>query len=163
MTTMELGKVDGSIRLTLKNAGVGVTGLTSGDLDIKYFTIDTSDTMAGFSLAEVDATNFPGVYLLTDYPEELVSFAGPAGLLVTGSGFDDHEVELEISEAWKQIRKMYQLSYMNLVWNVDESRWDLLDESDTLLGWFPGEDINGNPAVIDGTHPVSRLLFVPAP
>lgn len=164
MITIERGKLDAAIRLTLLSSGIGVTGLTPGDMAVDYFAADgTLGTMGGISLVEVDSANFPGVYLLKDYDAALVEFEGPAGIVVTGGTFDNHEVELEISAEREHVRMLYQLGYYNLVWNVDESRWDLKDDSDVLIGWFPATDANGNDAILDGTQPVTRLFFVPAP
>lgn len=161
---LEKGKLDGAIRLFLASGGSGVTGITSGDVSIRYFRADGSeDAMLGFDLTEVSAGEWPGEYLLTGYAEALVAVAGPACVKASGTGFDDYKADLEISEDSERLRKIYELSYSRLVWNVDESRWDLYDGSDTLIGWFPAEDANGNPAIVDSTHPITRLAFVPAP
>lgn len=160
---IEKGKLDGSIRLFLASGGTGVTGLTSGDVEIRFFTADGEEgEAAGFDLTEVGAANWPGHYLLTSYPDELVAVAGPACLKATGEDFDDVQVDLDISEDAERVHKLYRLAYSRLSWNVDESRWDLYDESDELLGWFPAEDANGNPAIVDSTHPITRLEFVQA-
>jgi hypothetical protein len=164
MFTIERGKLDGAIRVKLMLGIVPVVGLTAGDITIAYHLPDgTFDSMDGFSLAEVDPTLWPGVYLITEYPEAFTSLEGPVAIKVQGADIDDNEEVGEISATREQVRKLYELSYLNLIWNVDESRWDLKNESDVLLGWFPGLDVNGNPAIIDGTHPVSRAVFVPAP
>lgn len=163
MITLERGKLDEPIRLDLTLASVPVAGLTAGDLTIKFFIADgTVATMTGFSLAAV-GVEFPGVYLLTDYDEDLVSLVGPAGLKVTAVGIDTLRFEIRVTEAEQLIRKLYQLGYFNLIWDSENSLWQLKDESDALIGTFPAQDVNGNPAIVDSTHPITRLLFVPAP
>src|SRR6185369_6095353 len=145
MITMEMGKLDGAIRLDLFIGATPVTGLTSGDLTIKYFVADgTVSTMLGFDLLEL-GVEFPGVYLLTTYAEDLVAHAGPAGLKVTGA-FDTLMLEIDVSESQQFTRKLYQLGYFNLIWDSENSLWQLKDETDTLLGTFPAQDVNGNPA-----------------
>lgn len=163
MIKLELGKLDEPIRLDLSLASVPVAGLMAGDLTIKFFIADGSvATMTGFGLSEV-GSDFPGVYLLTDYDEDLVSQLGPAGLKVSAVGIDTLRFPIRVCEAEQLSRKMYQLAYMNLVWDSENSLWQLKDETDTLLGTFPAQDVNGNPAIVDSTHPITRLQFVPAP
>ena len=164
MITIEKGKLDAAIRLTLMSGATPVTGLTAGDLAVAFFTADgNAGAVAGFDLTEVDSVDWAGVYLLTTYGEDLVAVAGPAGLKVVGGSFDDFEVEIDISETAERIMRLHRLGYARMEWNVDDARWDLYDEEDALLGWFPAQDVNGNPPIIDSTHPVTRLAFVPAP
>jgi hypothetical protein len=165
---IELGTNNLPILITLTLSGTGVPSLTTGDLTVAIAdALGTNDTWVGgdYVLTEVGAT-FPGRYVITDYPvidnptTYLSKLAGTALLSISGALFDNQIKEVEVSEIASQTRSIHRRANERLEWDADESRWDLYDENDVKIGHFDALDVNGNPAVIDGTHPVTRLAFV---
>jgi len=155
--------------------GAPVTGLTESDITFKYFdgsgVVDTLG-VGDYTLVEVDSVEFPGLYLITDYPIEdtassfITKLPGVTRLkwaAVSPGAFDDGNDDLRVAEDLRQVRQLHRSAYQRMEWNVDDERWDLYDESDALFGWFLGTDVNGAPAIIEGTHPVTRLAFIPNP
>ena len=148
--------------------GVGPTGLTPAALTISMVdglgTVEAW-TSGDYTLTEVDASNYPGRYVITDYPEQdivstyLTKHPGVGQLRISGASINTQILEVEVSEASRHARETHRFAYQRLEWNADLSRWDLYDENDVLFGYFTAQDANGNEAVIDGTHPVTRLAF----
>jgi len=155
--------------------GAGVTGLTESDIDFTFFDGEgVTETLAAgdFTLVEADSAEFPGLYLVTEYPIEdtpstyLTKLPGVVRLKwspVAPSTFDAGSIDLRVGEDLRHAREVHRQAYQRMEWNVDNERWDLYDEDDNLVGWFLGQDVNGAPAIIEGTHPVTRLAFIANP
>lgn len=147
--------------------GAGVTGLTVNDLTVKMS--DAKGTVepwssGDYTLTEIGA-DFPGRYVISAYPvvdittTYLTKHPGHGLLKISSSSIDTLIEELEVSESKRHSRETHRAAYQRLEWNADESRWDLYDENDALFGYFIAQDASGNEAVIDGTHPATRLAF----
>lgn len=164
---LELGSVDVPIKIFISSSLSGVTGLTEADLTVVYHdgaglsgTLDLTDA----ELQEIDATNFPGEYLLKDYPAALTAEEGIAKIKWSGGTFDTDSVEVDVSAELAHLRFLYRYHRNDLVWNPGDdtagARWELYDENDVLIGYWLAEDAEGSEAILSGTGPATRRKFV---
>lgn len=163
------------ILVEIQLSAAGVVGLTEADINFTFFDgAGVTETLGDgdYTLVEVDAVEFPGLYLVTEYPLEdnpstyLTKLPGVVRLkwAPVGPGtFDESSIDIRVAEDLRHAREAHRYAYQRIEWNADEDRWDLYDENDDLFGWFLGQDVNGSPAIIEGTHPVTRLAFIANP
>lgn len=169
---LELSSVTIPIKLFIALSGSGVTGLVASDLTVLYHDgagLSGTLSMDDAELQEIDAVNFPGEYLLKDYPEDLTAEAGIAKISWSGGSFDTGSIEVDVSEEKKHLRFLYARSRNDLVWNPGDdsnlARWELYDDTSpvpVLLGYWLAEDAQGSEAIISGTGPATRRAFVEA-
>lgn len=176
MTTMLTKDTnDIPILIELKLGANAATGLDEGDLvSMTFFDargqVQVMD-LSGVDLHEIDEIEFPGLYVLTQYPAlgdvsdpdtYLTKHAGAVRLKwAENSGkFDAGYVDLEVSSVQGMVNDLHLISYGKVEWNEAESSLDVYRDNGTpggvLYKRIPVFDKDGGLVVIEGTGPVAH-------
>jgi len=151
------------IPLYMELASVGATGVTLADVTFTFYDGDGLVTLAmdetGVTLQEIDSAEFPGEYLLVDYPLDLTLKLGkvkikwgsvPATVDAGSATFDVDALSTYMRDLW--------LAGFGGKAEFDPATSSMLiyDENNDPYKRLPLSNKDGGDVVISGQGPVSR-------
>lgn len=149
--------------LTFLLAGNPATGVTLGDIVLKYHDgeglVGTVSEDPPLMLQEVDSVEFPGEYLLVDYPVELTAKLGRLRVkwAAVPAVVDAGQAEFDVDAAASYLRDLWLAGFGGKSeFNPETSEQEIYDEDDNLYKRLPLKNKDGGDVVISGQGPVTR-------
>lgn len=153
------------IRLTL--SGSGATGVTLADIAFKYHDgeggVGTMSEDPPLVLQEIDAVEFPGEYLLVDYPEALTAKLGRLRIkwAAVPAVCDAGEAEFDVDASATYLRDLWLTLFGgDAEFDAEESTIVVKDEDGNAYKKLLLRNKDGGDVVITGQGPVTRRAAV---
>jgi len=149
--------------LTLTLSGVGAPGVTLADITMLYHdgagNVGTVSEAPPLQFQEIDAVNFPGEYLLVDYPVELTAELGRLRIkwAAVPALVDAGQAEFDVDAAATYLRDLWLAGFGGKSeFDAANSVQIIYDENDVPYKKLPLTNKDGGDVVITSQGPVTR-------
>lgn len=151
------------IHLSIELSSSPATGVTIDDLEIRFYdgsgVVAVMDKTAPCELVEIDAAEFPGEYLLKNYPVDVTAELGQVKIKWEAlvSVCDAGSTTIEVDELLTYARELWlEAVGGRSEHDAENSQQKIYDENDVLYMTIPLENKDGGDVVYTGQGPVTR-------